>query len=544
MALIQDPAWTAYDAAMRQYRLDVAAWEKSSGVSVQQQEARAAQVAALQAKAQQLTVQIATRAERIWDDNMMNVSWIEKSLQEGFGGLGELYYGLDPDPVKEARFYVGTFVTDWGEESAPGPVSDMLEPTQYEGGQVAPVAVPAGRNITALRVYRSNVGNMQAEFQYIGEVPLPMLAPADERIKNAELGEVLPSTTWLEPPVNLRGLVGVPNGIMAGFFDNTLCFSDPYHPYAWPIEYQITTEFPIVGLGVFGQTIFVGTTGNPYLVSGSDSASMSALKMEANQACSAARSIVSVQGGVLYASPDGLCLASGNGVQLVTSGVFTRAEWQALVPSSIEAAEHEGVYYFTHGGATPGTYAFDLPTRKLITVELQAKAFFVDRRADALYAVAGTSIVRVFGGTARRRARWRSGRAAVPLHAALAWVQANMGHKASAASPVYIRLRGDGWRIGMRGDLLEQRADGTLKRQSDGHVFAYEGENLRNQSTSALLLRGTPEFDRIHCTTKLQDNLPARLPPGRWREYEFEIESRERVTRITLAGSTQELQDV
>lgn len=542
MALFQNPAWTAYEAAMKQYRLDLAAWESTGGLDVEQQNARAAQVAALQAKATSLTDQIARKAEQVWDKEMINIDNLRLALEQGFGGLSELYGKVDAAPVKEARFYVATFVTDWGEESAPGPVSDMLEPTQYESVDVVPPVAPPGRNIVAARLYRSNAGSDGAGFQFVQEVALPSVVVIADELKAAQLGETLPSTTWLEPPENLRGLVGVPNGIMAGFFDNTLCFSDPYHPYAWPLEYQITTEFPIVGMGVFGQTIFVGTTGNPYLVSGSDSASMSALKMEASQACSAARSIVSVQGGVLYASPDGLCLASGNGVQIVTGGVFTRAEWQALAPSSIEAAEHEGVYYFTHGGATPGTYAFDLPTRKLITVDLQAKAFFVDRRADALYAVAGTSIVRVFGGSARRRARWRSGRAAVPLHAALAWVQANMGHKASADSPVYIRLRGDGWRIGMRGDLLEQRSDGTLRCQSDGHIFAYEGESIRNQTSGALLVRGTPEFDRIHCTTKLQDNLPARLPPGRWREYEFEIESRERVTRITLAGSTQELQ--
>ena len=538
----QNPEWTAYEAAMVQWRLDLAAWQKNEGVAVEQQAARAAQVVALQAKATSLTDQIARKAEQVWTTEMIDLANITVALEAGFGGVGELYNGIDSAPEPVPTFYVATFTTDWGEESAPSPPSAMVEPSQYDRVDIAAPAFPSGRFITHVNIYRSNSGAESAPFQFVLSRPVTDTGPIADALKSAQLGEVLPSTTWLEPPANLRGLVGVPNGILAGFFDNTLCFSDPYHPYAWPLEYQITTEFQIVGLAVFGQTIFVGTTGNPYLVSGSDSASMSALKMESSQACVSKRSIVPVQGGVLYASPDGLCLASGNGVQVVTGGIFTREEWQALSPHTIRAAESEGVYYMAHSGARAGTYAFDLPTRKLIAVDLQAGAFFVDRQSDALFAAVGGSVVHVFGSNQHRLARWRSGRSAIPEHATLAWLQAQLGHRTDLDSPVYVRLRGDGWRIGMHGDLLKERADGTLLRANDAALFAYEGASIRNITTGALYAPGSAEHDRIHCTAKVTGNEPLRLPPGRWREYEFEIESRQRVTRITLAGSTKELQ--
>ncbi|MNW10949.1 hypothetical protein D3C71_2082810 [compost metagenome] len=37
---------------------------------------------------------------------------------------------------------------------------------------------------------------------------------------------------------------------------------------------------------------------------------------------------------------------------------------------------------------------------------------------------------------------------------------------------------------------------------------------------------------------------PKRLPPGRWREHEVEIEGTVRVTGVLLAGNTLELQGV
>ena len=151
--------------------------------------------------------------------------------------------------------------------------------------------------------------------------------------------------TWAQPPAGLLGLRGLPNGIMAGFFGKTLCFCEPFAPFAWPVEYQLTLEFNIVGIGVFGQTAVVLTEGNPYFVSGADSASMSAQKLESPQACIAKRTIASVEGGVIFASPDGLCLAGPNGVSVISQTAFSRADWQAQVTSTAFGAFHDGVYH-------------------------------------------------------------------------------------------------------------------------------------------------------------------------------------------------------
>ncbi|CAN7346284.1 hypothetical protein LJR074_001980 [Acidovorax sp. LjRoot74] len=426
--------------------------------------------------------------------------WVKEWLSSRGGALAVV--GPTVLRIVETRFYAATFVTDWDEESALGTPSDVLDLDQNDSATVARPELPpgetfTGRNINRWRIYRSNSGSQSAAFQFVEELNINTLSYTDTK-KASALGEVCPTLTWAMPPKrdtgtnpHLRGLVGMPNGIMAGFFDNTVAFCEPYVPYAWPVEYQITTEFPIVGLGVFGQTVFVGTKGNPYFISGADSASMSSVKQDVRQACASSRSIAMMQGGVLYASPDGLCLADHNGVRVVSSGFITREDWQKLVPESMVARAHENICYIIYAGQGGGCLSFDPMSGKYGHVSLRGSAFFSDTITDSLYAVDDGKIWRVFGGTSRRDGRWKSPLITLPRQTGFVWLKV-YGDQ-SPASPAVIRLYGDG----------------------------------------AL----------VHVATVVNID-PVRLPPGRWLEYEAEVESRARVTRVVVASDTTELQSV
>lgn len=256
--------------------------------------------------------------------------------------------------VIEDRAYIVTYYTDRGEESAPSEPSLLLTLDQNDTVEVTVTAPPVGRNITHFRVYRSSSTNLagSAAFQYVPNAADPLGWPiADLTITDdnpqANLRESCPSITWTEPRADLFALVGMPNGIMAGLAEGgrTLCFCVPFQPHAWPREYEIPLEHLGIGLGVFGQTLVVPTEGNPVYVSGADPASMSAQKLESAQACLSKRSIVSAEGGVFYASPDGICMAGPQGVVIVTQGAYTRDDWQALGIAGSFAAFSEGVYY-------------------------------------------------------------------------------------------------------------------------------------------------------------------------------------------------------
>lgn len=496
------PEWVAYDAALQTYNDAMAAYDKAVLE-------RAAAESSRVERAKRARINAERVSNEIEAEYFRRKSRIDTFVADYLNGLGLIQsedgstgiITVDPDRIIDTRFYFATYVTDWGWESAPSPVTDMLEIDQNDKVTVTIAAPPAGRNIQKWRLYRSNVGTQSAAFQFVSEQPVASTSYLDE-LKGEQLGEVCPTLSWLEPPKRvdsaspatikpikgadpyLKGIVGMPNGIIAGFIDNFVAFCDPYHPYAWPVEYQITTDYPIVGLGVFGQSLFVGTMANPYIISGADSASMTAEKLDADQACVSRRSIASVGGGVIYASPDGLCLASATGVQLVTGELFSREDWQALTPSSIIGATHEGVYYFW---TSAGCFALDFMAKKLGKVEIDATAVHKDVVTDHLFAVVGTKIVKLFSES-RRTATWKSGRIVLGSHASLAWVQVDGDQL--IAKPVTVRWYGDG--------------------------------ALRHTAT-------------------LTDIQPQRLPPGRWLEHEVEIESAARLTKVMLASSTDEL---
>ena len=100
------------------------------------------------------------------------------------------------------------------------------------------------------------------------------------------------------------------NGILVGFTGNTLCFSVPFAPYAWPVRYQQSVDAPIVGIAAIDQSVFVGTTQGIYIFTGSDPGQMSSEKLPVQQSCVSKRSIVSLDRGVCWASKKGLCFIS------------------------------------------------------------------------------------------------------------------------------------------------------------------------------------------------------------------------------------------
>lgn len=510
---VRAPEWVAYDAAMATYRVNLETYNANLANNTAATTALQNKILALQQEARLLTQEIEEKAYSNWRLMTENTNGVAAFLLDA-GGVGVFLGEVDADRIVDSRFYIVTFVTDWGEESEPSEPTGLIEVDQNDSVTIdRPLSTSnetyAARNITKWRIYRSNVGTRSASFQFVEELAIGSSSYMDEK-KGSELGEPCPTTTWAEPPYRmdaqfdgypkpvsgtnpyLRGLTGMPNGIMAGFIDNTVAFCEPYVPYAWPVEYQITTEHPIVGLGAFGTTLFVGTTGKPYFIAGSDSASMSAQQMDSNQACASAASIVSAQGGVLYASPDGLCVADASGVRVVTQGIYTREDWQALNPASMIGAEHEGIYYLFYDNGTAGCLSFDLVARKLGRVDLAADAVFVDRQNDVMYLALGTEVRAVFGaGATRRTGTWKSGRMVLPKQAGLAWVQ--VYGEQSPSAPATVRWYCDG------------------------------------------VLAHTATFISIE---------PQRLPPGRFNEHEVEVESAARITRVTLASSTLELQAV
>lgn len=332
------------------------------------------------------------------------------------GGLGSrpfpdawLYMGV-PSPTgaptlaasssagtTETRAYVYTYISTFGsvkEESAPSPATTVLVTTS--GATVTVSAFTAapttGYNITHRRIYRTITGASSVIYSFVAEIPIATASYVDS-LTVAQLGSELPSLFWNPPPDTLKGLVAMPNGILAGFIGNQVWFSEPYLPHAWPENYMLTVDYPIVGLGVYETNLVVATTKFPYIISGVSPTSMSQQKLPIPQPCVSKRSIASDQYGVLYASPNGLVSLGSGSQDVVTVPLYTRDEWQLINAETMVGTIYNNLYmgFTTINGARQGFVLSRGDIPPLIKFDFPARSLFVDRTTSNLYAVDDTN---------------------------------------------------------------------------------------------------------------------------------------------------------
>jgi len=322
----------------------------------------------------------------------------------------------DVTSLLETRVYIFTYVTSLGEEGPPSAASNSISvrtvgsTTRITGlGTVAPTNYSG--YITAKRIYRTLSGSLTTEYQLVDEIPISQ-ATYDDTILGSALNEVIPSITWSPPPTGSFGITQMANGIMLVFKGYDIYPSEAYLPYAYPANYSLSVDFPIVGGASIGTSAIIVTAGNPYLLTGSDPSALSLIKLESPQAGVSKRSIAAVSGGVMYASPDGLIFVSMSGqVQNVTESLFSRAEWQLLVPSSIHGYYHDGRYHgFYNTGAVSRGLIFD-PSQgasAFTFVDTYATAGYSDLLQDALYLKVGTTIAKWNADSTQMTYTWKS----------------------------------------------------------------------------------------------------------------------------------------
>jgi hypothetical protein len=345
----------------------------------------------------------------------------------------------------ESRTYVITYVSAYGEE---GPPSDASAVVSVDNTQSVTVSIPGNpggnRNLTLKRIYRSSTVGSRAYFQFVAEVPIATTSYVDTK-SQADLGEVLPSENWKEPPSGLKGLRMMATGVAVGFVGNTVYLSEPNLPHAWPHQYPLDAE--IVGIGTFGQTVVALTKTFPYVLQGVDPAAMSTTKMELRQACVSKRSIVETGDGVMFASPDGIVSIGGGGIQLVTQNILSRDQWQAYKPDSLQAYLYNGRWHgFYNTGSERGLLIFDFTGQgAYMTVSdlgsggaQPITAGFQDASTDTLYLCQGSFIVRFDSGSSLPYL-WRSKLFRVPQHLNFSVAQVR-----AAAYPVTLRVYADG----------------------------------------------------------------------------------------------------
>lgn len=217
----------------------------------------------------------------------------------------------------------------------------------YTSGGAWSRAVPWGN--CKKRLYRTSTG-VKADFQLVA-IDITGTTYTDTLTDLQIPGDSAVSDGWIPPPANMIGMITMSNGVLAGFYDNTVCMSEPYQPHAWPTAYRRKMTSTIVGIASFDTNIGVATVGNPVVLTGSDPEQMIPVKHNKSLPCLSRASVCGVGDGVIFASKNGLVKIDISDAGMFTSVLFGPEEWNRVVPSTTKLAfDGTKIYLSTESG--------------------------------------------------------------------------------------------------------------------------------------------------------------------------------------------------
>lgn len=199
---------------------------------------------------------------------------------------------------------------------------------------------------------------------------------------------------WAAPPEDLQGLTSIQNNTLAGFVRNSLYLSEPNQPHAWPEEYIKVLDVNIVAIrALSGVGAIVLTEKNPYILTGSDPATMTLQKVDTLYPCVSARGAVSMNFGVLYPTYEGLALYSPTtGARLATSAVYNADAWvSAYDPTSLVGVYYDNNYFASH---TTGSFVYMYSQEdggSFVDCDTIFTAAYNDAKNGTVYLASGTT---------------------------------------------------------------------------------------------------------------------------------------------------------
>lgn len=484
----------------------------------------------------------------------------------------------------ESRSYVYCYVRQWPDGTidvgkASGPLKNISDRSRYtvdvRPGQVVDMSIVdpiahangIGAGINKIYIYRSEVTSAgQALYSYVDQFdvntnrvtnnPAAVWVSNGSYYKysdskpNTSLGEACPSIYWDAPVTGLKGLVSLQNGLFAAYKDSTIYVSDWNAPHAWPYEHTVTIDYPIVGLGSFGNTIVVCTEAAPVLIVVQDPTNPTTKAIQENCPCVSADSIVNTRNGVIFASQNGLVLINSTSPTFITEKLLTQDEWLPLHPESLKGAFLNNTYYgfFTNPTDTAAGFIFDLDSYTYSTVynsivssgmvytTQHAKVVYNDIEQSQLYVCYplenGTQYsLCSFASDSRinKSFRWRSKVNVSPQGLFnLSAARVMMTSQSSQKENEHI------WEGKLTGSSLAARVmDGE---PINGWCKTNELE-LADATVFNYYVDGELKYSR-----EVKDSKPFRLPSGfRGETIEVEVKSNAYIHSITLASSMGEL---
>lgn len=485
----------------------------------------------------------------------------------------------------ESRSYVYCYVRQWSDGTidvgkSSGPLKNSSDRSRYtvdvRPGQVVDMSIVdpiahangIGAGINKIYIYRSEVTSAgQALYSYVDQFDVNLERATNnpaavwvsdgsyykysDSKPNTSLGEACPSIYWDAPVTGLKGLVSLQNGLFAAYKDSTIYVSDWNAPHAWPYEHKVTIDYPIVGLGSFGNTIVVCTEAAPVLIVVQDPTNPTVKAVQENCPCVAADSIVNTRNGVIFASQNGLVLVNSTSPVCITEKLITQDEWLPLHPESLKGAFLNNTYYgfFTNPSDKAAGFVFDLDSYTygtvynsivssgLVFITQSAKVIYNDIEQTQLYVcyphegLARYSLCSFASNPHINKSfRWRSKvntstQGLSNLSAARVMLTPQLSAKES--EPVTQEK--------LKGSSIASRVLGS--EPINGWCNSAYKLDLASSTVFNYYVNGDLKYSR-----EVKDSKPFRLPSGfRGETVEVEVKSNAYIHSITLASSMGEL---
>lgn len=445
--------------------------------------------------------------------------------------------------LQETRVYTAIYVSKYGEE---GPANSAYTVTTT--GNADGTWTIAGLNgynnatpnITKLRLYRT-ITSPQTGVAYrmvkewpIGSVPASYVE--DVPATTVAVNPVLQSLSWTPPPDGLQGLCAGPGGMLSAFKGNTVYFSVPFYPHAWPNEQQLAVPDDIVSIAWTGSLLVIGTTGHPAYITGTSPTALSLQNFGDVIPCVSRDSMVAAGGSVFFASLDGLMAVSqGSGLTNVTNTFCTRDDWQKnFNPTTLSGAIYQARYFGFYSSQLGLSLGFDDATTGLTDLQYDGVKRIKNSAVDnSAHIIVGNSVLQWDAATLDPLLYvWRSKPFLTPkpVNFGVLQVRGDFVGTGGEQPPAPPPIQSSGFAVN---DAMID--EGTI------NGIGVIDQNL-STDTVGVKLYGD---GKLRWVGTISSEAPVRLPSGfKCSQWEVELSGNISVFSVVLAGTAKELESV
>jgi hypothetical protein len=173
----------------------------------------------------------------------------------------------------------------------------------------------------------------------------------------AAIGPMYDGDLFQAPPADLHDLQHWDTTQLAGISGSYVYFSEPGFVHAWPDRYRVECFSPPIRFIAGQQWGYLLGCEAPEIINMTLSAQSAAglrplHRLREKLPLIALRGVVPWGEGVVYASTSGLVHLHEASATLISSDLWSRTEWEALDPTSMHLAVHEGFLFMTTSKGT------------------------------------------------------------------------------------------------------------------------------------------------------------------------------------------------